>query len=330
MKAISVVVPIYNEEETLYELYTRLTASLELSFSDMDQQIVFIDDGSTDRSQEILKKYAEHDNRITIICFSRNFGHQIAISAGLDHAIGDYVVMMDGDLQDRPEDIVHLYNKLKEGYDVVYSERLEKKFSWFKRLTAYCFIKILRFLVSDRIVINNHVFRIMKKKVVQAVVSLRENQRFIVGLIGWVGFKHTGLPLKHAERKYGETKYGIFAQIKLATNALCSFSTYPLKLITHLGFFIMAISFSLGLFIVVRHFVYGGHVHGWSSLIVSILCMGGVQLFSLGIIGEYIGRSYIEQKQRPLYVLSEVVNNKKIVSELKMYASSKMQVHHVN
>lgn len=307
-QTISIVIPICNEEETLPVLYTRLITSLRSDFAEMKYQLIFVDDGSTDLSQKILKEYASLDSGIQILCLSRNFGHMAAISAGLDYAVGDYVVMMDGDLQDCPEDIITLYNKLQEGYDVVYSQRLNKQFSWWRRWTSALFLKILKLLLNEPVEMSTTVFRIMRKKVAQEVIKLRESQRYVIGLIGWVGFKHTSVPVDHAARQYGQTKYNLLKLIQHAVDTICSFSTYPLKMITRLGFIFMAISLILSCIIIMRHIMYGSDVTGWSSIILSTLFMGGLQLFALGVFGEYMGRSYIELKRRPLYVVSEIIN----------------------
>jgi glycosyltransferase involved in cell wall biosynthesis len=308
MKKISVVLPIYNEQDTIPELYKRLTTALRYDFSDFSYEIVFIDDGSKDQSPLLLKKLSDTDPTVKSIIFSRNFGHHIAISAGLDYATGDYVVIMDSDLQDEPESIVILYNKLQEGYDVVYAQRLNKKFGWFKRTMSKFFLTCMHFLINEKIEINSTIFRIMKKQVVEEVRRIREAQRYVVGIIGWVGFKHTSVPVEHGLRKYGETKYPFFKQIKLACNAIFSFSEYPLRLITLLGFFFTVVSFCLGSWIVMRSFLYQAPVLGWTSLIVAVLFMGGIQLSVIGIIGEYLGRLYIEAKKRPLYVIRDFFN----------------------
>lgn len=308
IQTISVVIPICNEEETLPILYSRLIESLQNDFSSMRYQVIFVDDGSTDRSQKILRNYASSNASVQVLCLSRNFGHMAAISAGLDYAIGDYVVMMDGDLQDSPEDIKALYDKLQEGYDVVYSQRLNKQFSWWRRWTSFLFLKILKLLLNEPVEMSTTVFRMMRKKVVQEVIKLRERQRYIIGLIGWVGFRHTSIPIAHSARIYGTTKYGLLKLINHAIDTICSFSTYPLKMITRLGFIFMIVSFLLSLIIILQHITYGSGVIGWSSIVLSVLFMGGLQLFSLGVFGEYMGRSYIELKRRPLYIINEIIN----------------------
>ena len=307
-KVISIVIPLYNEEETLPVLYDRLTQSLNTDFFFCNYQIIFVNDGSTDKTYSILQEYAYSDTGVTVINFSRNFGHMVAITAGLDYAMGDYVVMMDGDLQDQPEDLIVMYKKLQEGYDVVYSQRLEKQFSWWKKYSSRAFLWVLKWILNEQVEMSTTVFRMMRKKVVDQVVKLREGQRYVIGIIGWVGFKHTSVPLKHAAREYGETKYSFLQQIALAIDTICSFSTYPLKLITRLGFLCMLGSFVFSFYIIFQYFYYASPVPGWASLILAIIFIGGLQVFSIGILGEYLGRSYMEIKQRPLYVVDQVIN----------------------
>lgn len=314
MQKISIVIPLFNEEETFPLLYDRLTTALETDFKAFIHEIIFINDGSTDQTASLLKHYALQDDRLVVINFSRNFGHMTAITAGLDYAQGDYIVMMDGDLQDRPEDIIFMYKKLHEGFDVVYSQRLNKKFSFFKRISSFLFMRVLTFLLNEDVEMNTTIFRIMRKCVVDEVKKMREGQRYVIGLIGWVGFKHTSIPLQHAAREKGITKYTFFKQVGLALDTICSFSTYPLRFLSRLGLILIVISFCLALFIIFRRVLYGASVVGWSSLIVTIIFFGGLQVFSLGILGEYLGRSYIELKRRPLYVVASLWKYSKVVS----------------
>ncbi len=308
MKKISIIAPIYNEEETIPEFYNRLMIVLQKDFSCFLYEIILVDDGSTDQSAYILKKLSEQNECVKSIIFSRNFGHHIAISAGLDHATGDYVVMMDSDLQDQPENIKFLYHKLVEGFDVVYGDRLNKKFDFLKRSYSALFIAFMKSLMREKIEINTTIFRIMTKQVADEVIRLRESQRYLVGVIGWVGFKHTSVSVEHGIRKYGTTKYSFLKQFSLACNAIFSFSEYPLRLITVLGFMFMTLSFILVGYIIIRYFFQSLSVQGWTSLIAAILFMGGIQLLVLGIMGEYLGRLYIEIKHRPLYVIKHFFN----------------------
>lgn len=304
---ISVIIPIYNEVETIPELYQRLKIALTHFTT---YQLIFVDDGSSDGSFNLLKEYALCDNAVTIIKFSRNFGHHCAMSAGLDYAVGEHVVMMDGDLQDEPEAIPLLYKKLQEGYDVVYAERKNNKFSFFKKTTSKLFLKLLKWLLHEKIEVSTTVFRIMRKKVVDQIIQLHERQRYLTGIIGWVGFKQTSLEIEHAQRKYGITKYPLFKQIKLALDAICSFSDYPLRLITYCGLLLMGLSVMLTGFLIAQSFLFGLTVTKWFLLLAVILFTSGIQLTCLGVLGEYVGRIYVEVKKRPLYVVDDLINPK--------------------
>ncbi len=303
MKRLSIVIPVFNEEETISVLADRLENALKKNFAQLEHEIIFIDDGSTDRTAQVVEKLFFKSSIYRLIQFSRNFGHHIAVSAGLEHSTGDYVVIMDGDLQDQPEEINKLYSKLQTGYDVVYGWRKEKKFRWTKKISSALFIKIMQFLLNENIEISSSIFRIMTRPVVDAVCALQEKQRYVLGLIGWVGFKHTFVEVKHGERRYGVTKYSFLKQLQLALNAIVSFSQFPLRFITLLGFLFTLFSFLLGCTVIIRYFTTGVAVMGWASTMVAILFVGGVQLCVVGIIGEYVGRIYVEVKNRPLYIV---------------------------
>ena len=309
MQKISFVVPIYNEEKNVNELYRRLKHVAVKDFKDFKSEIIFIDDGSTDRSLELLEKLYNQDADIQIIQFSRNFGHHIAITAGLDMADGDLVVMMDGDLQDRPEEILKLYNKLQEGYDVVYADRMNTRSGLINRTTSWLFNTMIKKLIDEPIVINSTIFRIMTRQVVESIKLLGEKNRYLIGVIGWAGFKHAAQRVEHDKRHAGRSKYNLSKRLSLALSAIFSFSSYPLKIIIKIGLFFVLGSFLTGVYIVYKKVFYGVSVLGWSSLIVAILVMGGIQIMVLGIIGEYVGRNYIETKDRPLYVIKRYLRN---------------------
>lgn len=309
MQKISFVIPIYNEGKNIDELYRRLKAAAINDFKDFGHEIIFVDDGSTDETAALLDGLHGRDRSVKVIQFSRNFGHHIAITAGLDVAVGDYAVMMDGDLQDQPEEIIKLYRKMKEGHDVVYGERKNKKFGLFKKVCSGLFNFIIKKLISESIVINSTIFRIMTKQVVESLKELRERDRYIVGLIGWVGFKSAVQPVEHGERYKGKSKYNFSKQLALAFNAIFSFSNYSLKLIIKIGLAFVFISFILGVSILYRKIVYNTPVIGWSSLILSILAVGGIQIIILGVIGEYVGRNYMEEKKRPLYIVKNYLHD---------------------
>jgi len=309
MQKISFIIPIYNEAENISELYQRLKKTFAADFNDFEYEVIFIDDGSSDDSFKLLSDLRQQDHWIKVIQLSRNFGHHIALTAGLDHTTGDYVVMMDGDLQDQPEEIIKLYNKLQEGYEVVYGERVEKRFGFFKRLSSNGFNWLIRKLIQEPIVINSTIFRIMTRQVVEQIRLLRERDRYIVGIIGWVGFRQAAQPVDHGRRFAGQSKYNWSRLFALAFNAIFSFSSYPLKIITKLGLGVVAVAFALGVSIMYRKLVYDIPVMGWSSLIVAVLIMGGTQIIILGVIGEYIGRAYMEEKRRPLYIVKKYLND---------------------
>jgi glycosyltransferase involved in cell wall biosynthesis len=310
MKKISIVIPIFNEEETIPELYKRLKSALDRDFKNLTHEIIFIDDGSSDRSIDLLHAISVQDPVVMIIQFSRNFGHHIAVTAGLDCATGDFVVTMDGDLQDQPEEIIKLYHAILAGHDVVAGERKHKKFSFFRRLLSALFVSVIRTLTDKRIIINNTIFRMMTKQVVSEIKKMRELHRYLVGIIGWVGFSHTQVPVEHGKRFAGVSKYPFRKQLKLALDAIISFSDRLLRLISCLGFFLVALSCALICTIIVRKLWYGIPVVGWASLITAILFVGGIQILILGILGEYLGRSYMQAKNRPLYVVREIISFK--------------------
>lgn len=306
MRKISFVIPIYNEEENIAELYRRLKQTATNDFKDFEYEIIFVDDGSSDKSFGLLENLHNQDRNVKAVQFSRNFGHHIAITAGLDMASGDFVVMMDGDLQDQPEEILKLYNKLQEGYDIVYAKRINKKSGLINRALSRLFNAVIRKLIDEPIVINSTIFRIMTKQALESMKLLRERNRYIIGVIGWVGFKHAMQEVEHGKRYAGKSKYDLSKRLSLALSAIFSFSNYPLRLIIKIGLFFVLGAFLIGASILYKKIFYGVPVLGWSSLILAVLTMGGIQIIILGIIGEYVGRNYIETKNRPLYIVKKV------------------------
>lgn len=304
---LSIIIPIYNEEEIIPELHRRLLNALNKDFPKWKYEVILIDDGSKDDSFKLLKKIHIKNKNFKVIQFSRNFGHHLALSAGLDLATGDYIVFMDGDLQDRPEEIRNLYKKLREGYDVVYAERVNKKFGKLKKINSWIFNRLIRFLVNEDIVINSTIFRIITKDVGDEVKKLRETNRYIIGIIGWVGFKTASQNVKHDARFAGKTKYNLTKQIDLALNAVFSFTNYPIRLIIKIGLLVVLISIFLIIFALARKLIFGTAFIGWTSILITILAIGGFQIISLGIIGEYIGRIYMETKKRPLYIQKTIL-----------------------
>jgi dolichol-phosphate mannosyltransferase len=301
---ISVVAPVFNEEAILPEFYRRTSAVLEQIGEPWE--IVLVNDGSRDRSPEIMRELHAADPRVKVVNFARNFGHQVAITAGADYARGDAVVVMDADLQDPPEAIPELLAKWREGYEVVYAVRAERKGeTWFKEFTAKAFYRIIYRITDIDIPRDTGDFRLMDRKVVDALKAMREKHRFMRGLSVWVGFRQTGVRYVRAERLAGETKYPLKKMLKFALDGITSFSYLPLQLATYVGFVVAGLAV-LGIIATVILRLSGSEAfYGQATTLVSVLFLGGVQLISLGIIGEYLGRIYDEVKGRPLYIVRD-------------------------
>jgi dolichol-phosphate mannosyltransferase len=298
---VSVVIPIYNEAENIPALYERLIAVLngiKLNF-----EIVFVDDGSTDQSIESLNEIGRSDKRVMVIELARNFGHQVAITAGLDYARGRAVAVMDADLQDPPEILPQFVDKWCEGHDVVYAVREHRKEGWLKRTSYTVFYRLLRYIAHIEIPLDTGDFCIMDRRVVELLKSMPERNRFVRGIRSWVGLKQVGLPFERHARHAGTSKYTVGRLMLLALDGLISFSYVPLRLISALGFSVSLLSLVLAVFFFVKKLVYGLSPPGYASLIVSIFFLAGIQLITLGVIGEYIGRIFEEAKRRPMYVL---------------------------
>lgn len=305
---LSVIVPLYNEELVIGELYRRLTNVLE--GNQLDYEIVWINDGSRDGTLKLARQLCQTDKRIKLISLSRNFGHQIAITAGMDHASGQVVVIMDADLQDPPEIIVEMVNKWRQGYQVVYGVREKRKGeSVFKLLACALFYRILRKMTPVEIPLDTGDFRLMERKVVEQLKKMRETHRFVRGMVSWVGFKQGEVKYVRDERIAGETKYPFKKLLKLAIDGILSFSQIPLKLSSAFGFLCSVISFCLLIYgVMAKYLQPETSIPGWTSIFVASLFLGGVQLISIGILGEYLGRIYEEIKGRPLYVIDEQIN----------------------
>jgi polyisoprenyl-phosphate glycosyltransferase len=301
-KLISVVVPVYNEAPVIRAFYDRMRTT-GAALASVDYEVIFVDDGSTDGSLEIIKKLAEADPRITIIKLSRNFGHQMAITAGMDAASGDAVVIIDADLQDPPEVIAQFVEKWQQGYDVVYGIR-EKRVGEkrMKLFTASVYYRVLRSLTKIDIPVDTGDFRLITREVVDQLKQLKEKERFVRGLVSWIGFRQVGIHYCRDKRYAGETKYPYRKMMKFALDGITSFSTVPLRLSTWLGYLASALAFLYACSVFVQK-AMGYTVQGWATIMVGVLFLGGVQLICLGIIGEYIGRIYEESKQRPLYII---------------------------
>jgi polyisoprenyl-phosphate glycosyltransferase len=294
-----------NEEEVLRQTTKRLVDVLESG--GLHFELLFVDDGSTDETAEILRELQESDSRIRAIRLSRNFGHQIAITAGLEHAIGNAVVVIDADLQDPPEIILEFAMKWLEGYDVVFGVRAERQGeSVFKLWTAKLFYRLIGRLSDTRIPLDTGDFRLMDRCVVDALLSMPEHDRFVRGMVSWLGFAQIAVPYKRAPRFAGTSKYPLFKMLKFASDGIVSFSIVPLRLATFVGFVSSGLSLCGIIVVLLQRFLgVSGLVKGWSSTVITVLFIGGVQLVCLGIIGEYVGRIYGESKRRPLYIVSE-------------------------
>lgn len=304
---ISVVAPVYNEAPTLPLFCERVIAALEPLGEPFE--LVLINDGSRDGSLDVMIAQHERDPRIKVVNFSRNFGHQLAITAGIDYARGAAVVVIDSDLQDPPEVIPDLVAKWREGYGIVFAQRAEREGeTWFKKATAAFFYRLIRRITNVNIPVDTGDFRLMDRKVVDTLKRMREHHRFMRGLSVWVGFKQTGVEYKRAPRHAGETKYPLNKMIRFALDGITSFSYLPLQLATTFGFIVAGISLlALIAVIILRLTGSQNAFYGQASTLVSVLFLGGVQLIFLGIIGEYLGRIYDEVKRRPLYIVSDVL-----------------------
>lgn len=299
----SLVVPIWNEESIIPELYRRVVNVMDSTGAPWE--MICINDGSRDRSLHLLTQLHEQDARIKVLDFSRNFGHQIAITAGADFAEGDAVIVMDSDLQDPPEVVADLIAKWQEGYEVVYAVRTRREGeTWFKLTTAKLFYRLLKRITDVEIPLDTGDFRLMDRRVVLAMRQLREQHRFMRGLSSWVGFKQIGVQYERAERYAGETKYPLRKMVRLANTAITNFSYLPLQLATYLGFILATLSLIGMIIAVVLRLSGSSFFLGQATTLVSVLLLGGIQLIVLGIIGEYLGRIYDEVKGRPLYIVS--------------------------
>ncbi len=301
---LSIVVPVYNEEKNIRLMYDRLVSSILKITSNFE--IIYVNDGSKDNSFLELVKLSNEDERVKYINFSRNFGHQIAVTAGLDYSKGAAVVIIDGDLQDPPEVIPEMYAKHKEGFEVVYGQRLKRKGdNFFKKITAKYFYRILKKITSINIPLDTGDFRLIDQKIVKDLKNMPEQNKFLRGQIAWLGYRQTSVCFERDERKFGETGYPFSKMLKFALDGITGFSDVPLQFVTKTGIFISFISFLVILYAIFSHFILERTITGWTSLIISSMFIGGVQLISVGIIGEYISRINKNVQNRPLYIVSE-------------------------
>ena len=304
---ISIVVPVYNEEEVVFESYKRLKGVLE-SLNE-SYELIFVNDGSRDATPVILRRICEADATVHLIDFARNFGHQTAITAGMEYASGDAVVVIDADLQDPPEVIPEMIAKWREGFDVVYGKRAERKGeTFFKRFTSAAFYRVLQSLTDVDIPVDTGDFRLIDRKVCDALKQIKERNRYVRGLISWLGFRQTGVEFVRDKRFAGETKYPLKKMLRFAFDAITSFSFKPLKLSSYVGVAVSLGGFAYLMVVLYLKFFTDRTVTGWASMMAVSLFFNGVVLMMLGIIGEYIGRIYDEAKGRPLYVVRETLN----------------------
>lgn len=306
----SIVAPCFNEEKGLNELYRRICQVMDQTGEPWE--LVLINDGSRDKTPQIIRELRAGDPRVKLIDFTRNFGHQIAVTAGLDYAQGEAVIIIDADLQDPPEIILQMIDRWKQGYEVVYAVRTKRKGeSWFKEFTAKLFYRIIYRITDVDIPLDTGDFRLMDRRVVEAIRQMRERHRFVRGMTSWVGFRQTGVEYVREERFAGETHYPFRKMLKFALDAITGYSYAPLQIATFLGFLIAGLSAVAVVLVIYARLFMGAagqeQFHGQATTLVMVLFLGGVQLITLGVIGEYLGRIYDEVKGRPLYLVREAV-----------------------
>lgn len=304
-QTLAVVVPAYNESEGLRMFHGRLAAVLDTL--DLDTRVVYVDDGSRDHSWALMQTLASEDGRVTALKLSRNFGKELALTAGLDYADADAVIVIDADLQDPPELIPEFVARWREGYDVVYGTRSERPGeSWLKKTTAAAFYRAIGRISATPIPADTGDFRLLSRRAVEALRGLRERHRFMKGLFAWIGYRQCALVYQRDRRHAGRSKFNYWRLWNFALEGITSFSTAPLRIATYLGLATAALAFLFGVWVVVKAMLFGDPVRGYPSLMAVVLFLGGLQLLALGIIGEYLGRLFMESKQRPLYLLDAV------------------------
>ncbi|CAN5604108.1 glycosyltransferase family 2 protein [soil metagenome] len=304
MPQLSIIIPIYNEEGNIPSLFERLNqAVLQLN---VECEFVFVNDGSRDGSIKLIKNLAEKHSAVRYIDFARNFGHQVAVTAGLDHCSGKVAVIIDADLQDPPELIPDLYKKWEEGFEVVYAKRRSREGETkLKKLTAKMFYRILKKITSINIPVDTGDFRLIDRKIIEVLKKMPEQQKFLRGQISWIGFRQTYIEYDRDSRHAGKTGYTFKKMIRLALDGITSFSNLPLKFATFAGFMVSGIAFIMILYALYSRFISKDYVPGWTSLMLAVLFIGGVQLICIGIIGEYISRLSSNIRNRPLYIMNE-------------------------
>lgn len=304
---LSIIIPVYNESENIEELYARLKKTLIKDFSKFNYEMLFIDDGSTDQSFSIIQNLSKKDKKIHAIQFSRNFGHHAAISAGIKFVSGNYVVMMDGDLQDRPEEIIKLYNTLLKGYDIVYGIRTKRCEPFMKHITSILFWKLINKISGLNVPENQSMLRIFNKNVHSALKEFKESSRFYAGMFAWVGYKQGICKIKNDRRKNGKSKYSFSKMFALTINATLGFSNLPLYYISYTGIIVSFLAVILGVVFIVRKIVFNLGLIGWPSLFILLSFLGGIIIFSIGVLGIYISKIYQESLDRPLYITRRII-----------------------
>lgn len=311
-KKILISIPAYNETENIFPLYEKLSFELTLKKTDIDFEILFIDDGSTDKTVETIINLMDNVTDVSLIELSRNYGKEIAMTAGFDYADHDAVITMDADLQHPPETIVKMIDLWEKGYEDIYAKRNKRKGeSNFKKLSSQWFYRILQKLSNTPVLADAGDFRLLDRKVIDALKQLRETQRYTKGLYNWVGFKKIAIDFDAEERLHGETKWSVGSLMKLAVEGITSYTTAPLKVSMYFGFIVSFIAFVYMVFILVKTLIFGADTSGFPSLMIVMLFLGGCQLISIGILGEYIGRVFLETKGRPLYFIENIYRSKK-------------------
>lgn len=307
---LSIIVPMYNEEENIDLFFSSVQLVLK-KMPELTYEFICVNDGSQDKTLDILKTYAKKNKSIKIISFSRNFKKEQALYAGLEHCSGRAAIVMDVDMQDPPELIEEFVQKWQKGFEVVYGVRIDRNAdTFFKKMTANFFYKIYNLISETKIPDNVGDFRLLDRKVIDAVLSIKEKKLFMKGIFNWVGFKSIGVPYKRQQRAAGTTKWSYWKLWNFALDGITSSTTLPLRIWTYFGGFVACFSFLYGFFIIIRTLIFGIDIPGYASLLVCILFLGGIQLLALGIFGEYIGRIFAEVKDRPLYIIDEKINFK--------------------
>ncbi len=303
---LSVAIPIHNEESVLPELLTRLMGVLD-KVQGGPHELLFVDDGSADGTLALLEEAAQRDSRIMVLSLSRNFGHQAALTAALDHVTGDATVLMDGDLQDEPESIPRLLEKFFEGYDVVYAQRTRRKEAWPLRLSYYVFYRLMARLSDMKLPLDAGDFALMSRRVVEHLQRLQEHHRYLRGLRSWVGFRQIGIPIERSQRHSGRSKYSVFRLLKLASDGIFAFSIVPIRAAAILGAISIGLSGLFAVYTIFAKLFLNQTPKGFTALLLLITFLSGILLFFLGVIGEYVGRIYEESKGRPIYIIGRLI-----------------------